>query len=181
VFCYSDLVVYFLLGGQWTEASDFIGLWGLTSCLMIVLAHYCSEVYRSKGKPKLSVLAQWLHMIVLIPVVYWSLQFGYETLYISRSLVRLEGILVNLGLMFYCFKISPLKMIYNVYPEFIACSMFFLCSYIFRYISDSIIFQFLSALLASILYFATLCFFNTERKIIFSFINKLLRNKKNLW
>lgn len=69
IFLFSDLITQILLGSQWMEASPFIGLWGLTSAISIVLAHYSSEVYRSIGKPKLSVLAQWLHIIVLWPVL----------------------------------------------------------------------------------------------------------------
>ena len=58
IFLFSDLITDILLGDQWGEASHFIGLWGLTSSITIVFAYYCSEVFRAKGKPKLSTLAQ---------------------------------------------------------------------------------------------------------------------------
>ena len=181
IFCYSDIIVFLLLGEKWYEASHFIGLWGLTSSLMIVLAHYCSEVYRSKGMPKLSVLAQWLHIIVLIPIVYWAVQQGYEVLYISRSLVRLEGILVNLGLMYYFFNFSPVKMIYNIYPEFIGCSAIIMCSYLFSQISSSLGIQFISVFIAITLYFAIVCMFKKEREIIYSFVKGTFKNKHLSW
>lgn len=76
IFLFSDLITQILLGSQWMEASPFIGLWGLTSAITIVLAHYSSEVYRSIGKPKLSVLAQWLHIIVLWPVLLFYVKEG---------------------------------------------------------------------------------------------------------
>lgn len=181
IFCYSDLVVFFLLGEQWTMASDFIGLWGLTSSLMVVLAHYCSEVYRSKGIPKLSVLAQWLHIIVLVPVIYWAVQKGYEVLYIARSLVRLEGILVNLCLMYYFCGFSPMKMISNVYPELIGCGVIILCSYIFCLISNSIEVQLISVLVSFILYFVVVCMFKEERDAVYSFINKTFKKIHLPW
>ena len=56
IFLFQDLITTILLGNQWHEAAHFIGLWGLTSAVTIVLSNYCSEVYRAKGKPKLSVL-----------------------------------------------------------------------------------------------------------------------------
>ena len=90
IFLFSDLATELILGSQWVEASGFVGLWGLTSAITIVLSHYSSEVYRAKGKPKLSVLAQVLHIIVLWPTVLISIKYGFETLYVARSLVRFE-------------------------------------------------------------------------------------------
>lgn len=49
IFLFSDFVTDLILGSQWTEASGFVGLWGLTNALTIVLSHYSSEVYRAKG------------------------------------------------------------------------------------------------------------------------------------
>ena len=85
IYCFSDLIVL-ILGEQWTEAAGFIGLWGLTSSITIVLSHYSSEIYRAKGRPKLSVLAQVLHLIVLWPVVLIAVKYGFETLYIHLVL-----------------------------------------------------------------------------------------------
>ena len=54
MFVYSDLVTRILLGSQWVEAGGFIGLWSLTSAVTIVFSHFTSEVYRSRGEPKVS-------------------------------------------------------------------------------------------------------------------------------
>ena len=99
IFIFSDFVTGVILGDQWMEAAGFVGLWGLTSAITIVLGHYSSEVYRAKGRPKLSVLAQFLHIIVLWPTILITVKYGFETLYISRALVRLELIAVNLCIM----------------------------------------------------------------------------------
>src|SRR5690606_28261635 len=55
IFLYSDLATKLLLGSQWAEASDVIGIWALTSSITIVFGHFCSEAYRAKGKPKISL------------------------------------------------------------------------------------------------------------------------------
>ena len=122
IFLFSNLITKILLGYQWMEASSFIGLWGLTSAITIVLAHYSSEVYRSIGKPKLSVLAQWLHIIVLWPVLLFYVNKGFEALYISRSLVRLELVLVQLLIMAVIVKMNVAKMFTNILPSVIAAS-----------------------------------------------------------
>ena len=120
IFLFSDLITKILLGEQWMEASHFIGLWGLTSAITIVLSHYSSEVYRSIGKPKLSVLSQWLHIAVLWPVVLFFVNKGYETLCLARALVRLEGILVNLALLYFCVKMDIGRMLTNIFPSVLA-------------------------------------------------------------
>lgn len=175
IFCYSDLIVKIMLGDQWGEACGFVGLWGLTSSITIILSHYCSEIYRAVGRPKLSVLAQWLHIIVLLPVVYWAARNGYETLYIARSLVRFELIIVNLAITYYYIKLSPLKMIVNIIPELLGACIIVLCYYSFKAFSTGIVAEICSAVVAIVLYVAFICLFKTERNVILSFKNKILK------
>lgn len=111
---YHDWVTRLFLGEQWMSASMFLGLWGLSSAVMIVFAHYASELYRSLGKPRLSAMAQWMHIVFLWPVVWWAVREGFETLCVARTFVRLQAILVNLFLVWYVVKISPCRMIKNV-------------------------------------------------------------------
>ena len=120
IYLFSDFITEILLGNQWLEASQFIGLWGITSALLIVLCHYSSEVFRSKGKPKLSVLSQWLHIAALWPTVLIAAHYDFETLYIARSLVRLQGILVSLFIMGAVIKMNILKMLGNILPSLVA-------------------------------------------------------------
>lgn len=122
VFIFSDLATELLLGSQWSEAAGFVGLWALTSAITIVLSHYSSEVYRAKGKPKLSVLAQVLHIVVLWPTVLIAVKYGFETLYTARSLVRLEMIIVNLCIMGLIIKMPVGKMVANILPSCIAAA-----------------------------------------------------------
>ena len=100
IFLFSDLITDILLGDQWGEASHFIGLWGLTSSITIVFAYYCSEVFRAKGKPKLSTLAQVVHMAFLIPTVLWAVSYGFDFLCDIRALVRLTLILINVIILY---------------------------------------------------------------------------------
>lgn len=122
IFIFKDLVTEILLGSQWAEGAGFVGLWALTNSVTIVLSYYCSEVYRAKGRPKLSVLAQVLHIVVLWPVLIISAKHGFNTLYIARSLVRLELVLVNLCIVKIAIKLPVIKMLTNVLPSFIAAS-----------------------------------------------------------
>ena len=120
------MVTDILLGSQWSEAANFIGLWALTSAVTIVLSHYSSEVYRSLGRPKLSVLAQFLHLIVLCPAMLIATKYDWNVIYVTRALVRIELVLVNIIIMYYFIRIPLREMIGNVMPSILsACVMGF--------------------------------------------------------
>jgi PST family polysaccharide transporter len=172
IYCYSDLITAILLGSQWSEASGFIGLWGLTSAITIVLSHYASEVYRAKGLPRLSVLAQWLHIIVLWPVVLIAVKYGFETLYIARSWVRIELILVNLVILYKLVRVSVFQMINNLIPTICASIGMFLVASCLHSIANGIVWQLLSISLCVMSYFVVIWLFPTERKLLKMFITK---------
>ena len=172
IYCFSDLLTSIALGSQWMEASGFIGLWGLTSAITIVLSHYSSEVYRAKGLPKLSVLAQWLHIIALWPVTLIAVKHGFETLYIARSWVRMELIIVNLIIIYKLVHISPLQMIRNILPPIIASLIMLVIAYAMRYINDGMIMQLISVAVCTIVYIAVIWLFPNEREILKTYILK---------
>lgn len=174
VFIFKDLATDLLLGSQWSEAAGFVGLWALTSAITIVLSHYSSEVYRAKGKPKLSVLAQVLHIVVLWPTVLVAVKYGFEVLYVARSIVRLELIAVNLCIMGIIIKMPVGKMFTNILPACIAsCSMILV---LLLPPASGIWINICYTIIAAVLYFAVIMLFKQERDIIFS-LPKLIRKK----
>ena len=175
IFLFKDLVTELILGGQWTEAAGFVGLWGLTSSFTIVLSYYCSEVYRAKGKPKLSVLAQVLHIIALWPTLLIAVKYGFETLYISRSIVRLELIIVNLCIMWWAIKMPVGKMFTNILPSCIAASCMFLICLLPA--TDSVWVSVMYAFIAAIVYVVVIMLFPKERQTLLN-MPKLIRNKQ---
>lgn len=175
IFCYNKLVTSLLLGPQWLETAPFIGLWGLTSAITIVMSHYCSEVYRAKGRPKLSFLVQVLHIVFLWPTVYFAVQYGYETLYIARATVRLQLVLANLLVMYAVIKMSPWKMFYNILPATVAGLAMTLASYALLQMGETMWWEFVSIIICVILYALIIFSFPIERKYIKQFIFK----KKN--
>ncbi len=166
IFCFRHLITSILLGDQWYEAEDFIGLWGLMSTITILLAQYSSEVYRSKGRPKLSVLVQWLHIIVLLPVVYVAVQYGFEVLYISRSLVRFELIIVNIVIMCVFFGFSSLRLVLNIMPSLIASSVMLCFASVCLRFNNSILFQFGCMPFCVLVFISVLLLFHEEREIV---------------
>lgn len=163
VYLFRNLITEILLGDQWLEASGFIGLWGLTSAVTIVLGHYASEVYRAIGKPKLSVLAQWLHIVVLIPVIMIFVNKGFESLCAARSLVRLELVVIQLVLMRVAVKMDIGRMFLNILPSSLAaCAMMLV---LLLPSSSSLGTQSLYIMLCVCIYFVALMLFPEERHI----------------
>ena len=181
IYIYRDLVTQILLGAQWMEASGFLGLWGLMSGFTIVFSHFSSEVYRSKGQPKISLLAQVLHLIFLIPILIVSVKYGFETLYTWRAVARIQGIVTALIIMRVCFGFKFFDIWKNVFPAIISSLAMGIVGYCLQKISHNIIWQFVSIIICIGIYFLViLVFFPSIRKIIFEirYVKKII-NKLN--
>lgn len=159
IFFFQDLITNIMLGQQWTEAAGFIGLWGLMEAITVVFARFCSPVYSSIGKPRIAFWVQFIHFIVLIPSIIIAGQYGFKPLYITRSLIRIEGILVNMIAVYIMIKQSPWKMITNVAPEFICSTIMAIVAYLLLSFSDGTLESFVWLLLCIVVYLGTLYFF----------------------
>lgn len=176
VFLYSDLATQLLLGDQWSEASDVIGIWALTSSIMIVLGNYCSELYRAKGKPKLSFLAQTLHLMFLIPACLISAQYGFWALVYTRSLMRIQFILVHIIIMKFAVKF-PISLIFkNILPASFSALVMWICGYFIKSINETLIWSFIGILICATIYMGTILLFPSVRKDAYSIILKKKNN-----
>lgn len=179
IYLYRTLVTQIFLGSQWSEASDFIGLWGLTSAFTIVFSHFSSEVFRSKGNPKISLIMQLLHLAFLIPTLVLSVSSGFESLCVARSLVRIQIIVCALIIMhiMYGFKIQHI--LKSTLPMAISASIMGLAGYFMQQVSSSLIWQFLSVFFCIIIYFAVLLggFPSIRHEVLNSAIGKKLLQK----
>lgn len=173
IFLFQGLVTDILLGSQWQEAAHFIGLWGLTSALTIVLSHYCSEIYRAKGKPKLSVLVQVLHIVCLVPVILWAVQHDFRFLCDMRALVRLTLIIINLFVLYHVVRISFASMLKNILPALIASAAMAGFALLTNADSYTMSWQIIMCIVCMIVYASILMLFRKERNIIFNLKSKL--------
>jgi len=164
VYLYNDLVVQILLGSQWREAGEIIGIWALTSAIMIVFGNYCSEVYRAKGRPKLSFLAQILHLVVLVPVCIISVKYGFWTFVYARSWIRIEGLLVHFLIMKFVIGFPVTKMVGNVFPAAISAIAMGFMGYLLQQLNDGVAWSFISIVICVAFYFGVLCLFPKMRK-----------------
>lgn len=174
VYLYSDLATQLILGNQWEEASSIIGLWALTSVIMIVFGHFSSEVYRSKGKPKLSFLAQVLHLIVLVPTVIIAANYGFWPLVFARAWIRMQFVLVHFIFMKYVMGFPIIKTIKNVVPSIVAVSFMAFFSYLLQSISSHMMWSFISIILCAVFYFVIIFLFPNVRAELIDVLDKIL-------
>ncbi len=165
IYLFQDLVTAIMLGSKWMEAAPFIGLWALMEVITVVFARFCSNVYPAVGKPRVSVIVQLLHLVVLAPAVIISGRYGFRTLYITRSLVRIEAIIVNLVFVYVLIKQSPWKMLTNVLPEILGCAVMFVCARLMLYLNGSMMCSVLWIVVSAAVYFLVLYMFPAERGI----------------
>lgn len=170
VFMYRELATQILLGPNWSEASDVIGIWALTSSIMIVLGNYCSELYRAKGRPKLSFIAQFFHLIFLIPACVIAASFGFWPLVYVRSLMRFQFIIVHFIILKFVIKFPIKKIFINILPATISCIVMWMIGYFVQNISSGMIWQFTSILICSLIYILFLLIFPSVRREVFELL-----------
>jgi len=156
VFLYSDVATQVLLGNQWTEANNIIGIWALTSSILIVTSHFNSEVYRAKGNPKLSFASQVIHLLFLIPTCLISLNYGFWVLVYARALIRFEGVITGLIIMNFAMHFPVSVTLENLSKPFV-CTLIMCClALLLKQISDSLLWSFASMAICALVYTATM-------------------------
>lgn len=179
VFIFKDFVTEVLLGSQWNDASEVIGIWVITSSIIIIFNHFCSEVYRAKGRPKLSFVAQTIHLLFLIPTIIVSSKYGFSVLVYARSLVRFQGTLTHFIFMKYIIKFPLHKSFRNILPSFIATIFMGIIGYLLLKISDemSFLLNIILILICIVSYLIIIFLFATWRKEFMEIIETYLKKK----
>ena len=162
------------------ETANFFGLWSLTSAITIIFGHYNSEVFRSMGKPKLSVLVQVLHLAALVPLLLWSMDKGFTVLTVTRSLVRLQMILVSMIAVWFVAKISFLKVLKNVWPSLVAAAVMAAAGMCLRTVIDSVIWEIATVLICVVIYAGVMMLLPAGRRQLAEvpILNKILHLQK---
>jgi len=177
IWLYRDLATYILLGDQWIDAANIIGVWALTSGVAIVFGKTSSEAFRAKGLPKISFLAQVLHLIFLIPVILISVRFGFWTLVYWRAGIRLQAVFVKLFLMKIFMKIPISKMFKNIFPAFFSTVCMIVINWSLRWFNGSIWWDFAGILISILVYILILSIFPDARKELKFLLNLLVKKK----
>jgi len=172
IFVYSKIITLILLGSNWTEASSFLGIWGLCMSLVATMGTFCREALRAKGLPKISLVVQLLHLLFIIPVIKIGVNFGYNILIYVRSFAYLQVILLLHIYVRIKLEISPRIIIKNtVWPFVCSIIMGGFGFFMQNKIGQGIMISFLEILICIIIYFALLCIRPSYKKIVIETIS----------
>ena len=100
--------------------------------------------------------------------------YGFRTIYISRSLIRLQDIVLALLMMCIVYRFKSGVIIKNTLPIIISSVIMGIAGKIMLSVFDSLIIQLASVFVCMIVYFAFLMIFPNIRK----FIIQVLKTKK---
>lgn len=178
LYLYRDTMCMILLGSDWLEAADFMGIWGLISAIAILFNSYNGDVLIAKGRPKISVIIQIIQIVVIIPSVYLSMKVNFTCLSYTRALVRVVGMVLFVITVWKMFGISFAKIMRKNIPVIIATLIMSVVGYCFTSIEKGILFEMFSILICVFVYFSVLCLFPSIRRDLLPLIAQRIRKKR---
>lgn len=174
MFVFQGPITDLLLGSEWMEGAPLLGAWGLCYAFSIIFGNLISEVYRSLGKPKLSVLAQVLHIVVLAPVCYYFAGKSFTVLSYARSISRFEFVLVHFLLVYFVLKMSPVSMIKNILPYLAAAVVMGGVGFALLGLCKNVAMSLLCIGICACVYFCVLLLGKRTRADLLTFVRKAL-------
>ena len=172
VYFYADVVTMVLFGEAWQEASDIIGIIGLTTALRTVFVSLYGDAYRAKGKFFLPLLLQLLDLVILIPVCVWGANQGFWQLTYARAFVKLDLIIPEMIALFLVCGISPVRTGKNILPSVVATGVMTGLIYLLQKVSLGLVWSVVSIVLCMILYACVLLCFPKEREMLLPMLKK---------
>ena len=183
---FRDFITSVLLGDQWGEAADFIGLWGLLSSISLLLGTYANGLYNAVGKTYLSFAVALINLVFMLLLLPITAPMGFESLYVSRSLLRLAFVAVQIAMMILVFRYPIVKLIKQFVPAAVCTLIMSLVAIFIQPLSLSAFWQLMSVAVCVLVYFIVAnVFFRKELVLSFetigigkTLVNKLLRRNE---
>jgi len=169
IYIYKDLATKILLGNRWLDASEVIGIWALSNILYMVIGYFCSEVYRVIGKPRISIIAQILNILNLVPICILGIKKGFIMFIYYRAISKVLFVIIHLIIMKWLVKYPVSKMVYNIIPSFVSSLFMGFVGFLLKLISQNLIFDIISILICIVIYLIILITFKRVRKDISEF------------
>ena len=174
IYLYRDLITSILLGNQWGDAADFIGLWAITHAIMAILVTFWDGMFNAIGKPKYSVFTQLIYIFILLPLLLIGAHYGYKTLYLLRCVAPMAYIPVQLFTVKYVFHISLGRSLRVIVPSVLCSIPMIIAAVLMRKMSTYPPLEFLQIGICIAIYTLTLWLLPATRKDLETIINKLI-------
>lgn len=155
IWFFREFITLVLLGSQWTEASDFIGLWGLTSSVALVLGTFANGLYNAVGKTFLSFSVALVNLALMVPLLLWAAPQGFECVYLSRSLLRVPFVIIQLTAMAIFLHYHVISLLKKLLPILFPTVLMSFCAVFMLPLSSSMIWSIFCIIICMAVYFGT--------------------------
>lgn len=178
IFLYRAFAVQVLLGPQWAEIANFVGMWAVASTITITFSNTACEVYRSYGKPKVSFVLQCIYLCIYVPAIYYSAKQSFSVLCVVACVIRLFPVALDIVVQRLLFSIR----IEHIKPELLSVTAATLImttvSILLKSVDNSTVWNIFSILLCVIVYAVCVFLFKPLRNVVLSVkpVNDLLGN-----
>ena len=106
------------------------GLWALSSAVVIPIGYYASEVFRAKGRPKLSFASQVAYLLIMAPVTYYAATLDFGSFALYSSLLRIVAICIDIFILKAFIKFPVGKMIARLAPIFVCSAVMIVAGWV---------------------------------------------------
>lgn len=155
IWLFRDVITLILLGSQWLEASDFIGLWGVLSSIALVLGTFANGLYNAIGKTFLSFTVSLVNLAIMIPLLFWAAPKGFECVSVSRSMLRISFVIIQLAAMAFFLKYPIGSLLKAIFPITFPTFTMAVAGSLLRTISQSMLWNFICIIVCILVYFCS--------------------------
>ncbi|MFT4800550.1 MAG: O-antigen/teichoic acid export membrane protein [Flavobacteriaceae bacterium] len=182
VYLNSKLITTTILGPQWIEGADFIGIWALMYGFSLLFIQFKSAALIAMGKPKYLVFGQIFYILIFVPIIIISVKNGFKTLYISRTLIRLVPIATSIFFLTYIIKMDAWRLLTNIFPALFSSFMMGLVLFVSNYyFGTSVLLLLINIFLSSIVYIVLIMLFKAEKLYIKHILINEVYHKIKIW
>ena len=167
IFLFRELATYIYLGESWSEAADFIGVYSIAASVRIIICYFASEVFRSKGQPRISMIYQWIFIIFFVPFITSASKRSFEVLCMLRSLSAIVFALLALAFLHILYKIKIFEIIRNLFPQTISSLIMLVSGSFLKPYFQSLPLQIILIVICVIIYFGILMLFKSTRTLLY--------------
>ena len=175
---YRGFATDLLLGAQWKEAADIIGVSSLTIALRAIFVGMNGDVFRAKGHFKTPLFLDVLDLAVNIPICYIALQHDFWTFVYVRAWLKLFLVVPESYYLRKMCNISPIAVLRNVWKYAFGSIVMCGVALLLQRVSMSFAWSAISIIVCAAAYGGVLCLFPGERKELLGYLKKWLNKVK---
>ena len=166
IFIFREPLVALLLGEQWGASTLMFGLYGLVQGPMVLLSYYSSEMYRSLGKPRISMLAQMLFLVLMTPIMTIAAMKGFDAVVLADAVARIILIIINQVITYFVVGLSFGRTLQALKEPIISTAVMCLFACLtYAFVSDSWVGIVLDIVGCIVVYFVT-CFALPKSRVV---------------